>query len=198
MAIVKMKKVTVVAMAEDKQTILDDLMWLSAVDVSPLSEKLEDENLAPLVTADNVAENVDSINGKISLLSQALKTYRQYSKEKRSFFTPYQVLNRSDFEAFPAKEEKLLTNANNAIRASAELNSIKSEENRLDSLLQRLLPWKTLPFRLNEPISDKADYFFGSVPIKADISSVTEGIVDEEPPHGPVSSQKTRCIHTIS
>ena len=180
MAIVRMKKVTVVAMAEDKQAVLDDLMWLSAVDVSPLSEKLEDENLASLVTTDSVSQSVDDINGKISILSQALKTYRQYSKEKRSFFTPYQVLNRSDFEAFPGKEEKLLSNAGNALRASAELNTIKSEENRLDVLYQRLLPWKTLPFRLNEPVSDKADYFFGSIPVKSDISSVTEGVIDEE------------------
>jgi V/A-type H+-transporting ATPase subunit I len=182
MAIVRMKKVTVVAMAEDKQAVLNDLMWLSAVDVSPLSEKLEDAEMAAIVSADNVSESLDVINDNISLLSQALKTYRLYSTEKRSLFTPYQVLSRADFEAFPDKEEKLLSNARNALRAEAELNSVKAEENRLDALVQRLSPWKALPFRLNEPVADKMSYFFGSMPLKSDITSVTEGIIgpDEE------------------
>lgn len=180
MAIVKMKKVTVVAMAEDKQALLNDLMWLSAVEVSPLSEKIDDEEIASLVSTDNVTGNIEDINNKISVLSQALKTYRLYSKEKRSLFTPYQIVTRADFEAFPDKEEKLCSDAQNALRASAELNSIKSEENRLDALTQRLTPWKTLPFRLNESVSDEASYFFGSLPNKTKIESVTEGQIGED------------------
>ena len=162
MAIVKMKKVTVVAMAEDKQALLNDLMWLSAVEVSPLSEKIDDEELAPLVSTENVSDNIEDINNKISILSQALKTYRLYSKEKRSLFTPYQLVTRADFDTFHDKEEKLCSDAKNALRAAAELSTIKSEENRLDALTQRLLPWKTLPFALNEPVSEKTAYFFGN------------------------------------
>lgn len=180
MAIVKMKKVTVVAMAEDKQALLNDLMWLSAVEVSPLSEKIDDEELAPLVSTENVSDNIEDINNKISILSQALKTYRLYSKEKRSLFTPYQLVTRADFDTFQDKEEKLCSDAKNALRAAAELSTIKSEENRLDALTQRLLPWKTLPFALNEPVSEKTAYFFGSVPLKAKIETVTEGQADED------------------
>ena len=41
------------------------LMWLSAVEVSPLSEKIDDEELAPLVSTENVSDNIEDINNKI-------------------------------------------------------------------------------------------------------------------------------------
>ena len=181
MAIVKMKKVTVVAMAEDKSAMLDDLMWLSAVDVNPLSDKLSDEEWASIGNCDNVSEDVDAVNEKISLLEQALKIYRLYSREKRSLFTPYQTLTREDFDSFPDTESLLLSNAEKAVAATSELTAARSEENRLESLRQRLVPWQNMPLRLNETVSEKASWFYGSLPIKADISSVTEGdLVSED------------------
>lgn len=175
MAIVKMKKVTVIAMAEDKKALLDDLMWLSAVDVNPLSEKLSDEEWSSLANCDDLRDYSDGISDKLSLLERTLKIYRRYSKEKRSFFTPYPVLTRAEFETFSETESELLANAENAIKANSELDTITAEENRLDALRQRLLPWQRLPLRLNDTFSDKATYFIGSLPLKKDISSVTEG-----------------------
>ena len=131
MAIVKMKKVTVIAMAEDKKALLDDLMWLSAVDVNPLSEKLSDEEWSSLANCDDLRDYSDGISDKLSLLERTLKIYRRYSKEKRSFFTPYPVLTRAEFETFSETESELLANAENAIKATAALDTITAEENRL-------------------------------------------------------------------
>ena len=175
MAIVKMKKVTVIAMSQDKNAMLDDLMWLSAVDVNPLSEKLSDEEWSSLVNCNNMTEHSDDISEKISFLEQTLKIYRKYSKEKKSIFTPYPVLTRSEFDTYYETEAEILSNAHNASKAVARLNELKAEENRLDALRERLLPWQRLPIRLNDSFSDKATYFIGSLPLKKDISSVTEG-----------------------
>lgn len=175
MAIVKMKKVTVIAMAQDKNAMLDDLMWLSAVDVNPLSEKLSDEEWSSLVKCDNMTEHSDDITEKISFLERTLKIYRQYSKEKRSLFTPYPVLTRSEFASYSETEDELFSNARNAVKAVEHLNGLKAEENRLETLRERLLPWQRLPIRLNDSFSEKATYFIGSLPLKKDILSVTEG-----------------------
>ncbi len=175
MAIVKMKKVSVIAMAQDKDAILDDLMWLSAVDVNPLSEKFSDDDLSSLISFDDASETSADISAKTAFLERTLKTYRRYSKEKRSVFTPYQVIGRKDFDSFSEIEDGIFSNARNAEKAVLELNDIAAEENRLDVLKSRLLPWKHLPLRLNESFFEKATYFIGSIPIKADIYSVTEG-----------------------
>jgi len=175
MAIVRMKKVTVVAMSEDKAAILDDLMWLSAVDVNPLSDKLSDDEWSSLGYCDNYSEDVDAVTDKISLIEQAMKIYRKYSKEKRSLFTPYQTLTRADFETFPDTEAEILANAEKAVAATDELTAAKAEENRLEALKQRLLPWQNMPLELNKTVSAKASCFYGSLPLKTDISAVTEG-----------------------
>lgn len=175
MAIVKMKKVTVIAMSQDKNAMLDDLMWLSAVDVNPLSEKLSDEEWSSLVSCDNMTELSDSLTEKIAFLEQTLKIYRRYSKEKRNLFTPYPVLTRSEFETYSETETEILSNAKSASQAYARLDELQAEVNKLESLRERLLPWQRLPIRLNDSFSDKATYFIGSLPLKKDITSVTEG-----------------------
>jgi len=175
MAIEKMKKVTVISTADRKSELLDDLMWLSAVDVNPLSDKLEDEEWGNLIKCDGEQTIVEKIAKKVSVLEHALKIYRPISTEKRSLFTPFHELSREDFDNFMSADNGVVSAAEEAIKIEAELIKLKNEENNLDSLKKQLLPWVAIPSRLNEKISQHTSFTFGSLPLKRDLTQITDG-----------------------
>ena len=72
MAIVKMKKLTLIGLNNEKESLLNELMWLSAVDVSPLTEDSFEDSVG-LVKNDGAILEDERYGEELNLLDSAMK-----------------------------------------------------------------------------------------------------------------------------
>lgn len=168
MAIVKMKKVSLIALKADQERILKDLAWLTKVDISANETEFDEKSLS-IKNAE-----LDSQTEKLGIIQKAIDLLSPYSNKKKQLFTPRYKLSREDCEKIKSEEDDLLDKA----RSVLELNNInqrtKTEINRLETSKKYLEPVQeyTLPLSVKE--TEDTDIKIGYVPKEIDIDSVTQ------------------------
>ena len=149
MAIVKMKKLRVMAMAADQERLLHQLQHLGCVEISQPSEEVEDTKWASRI--DRKESQQVQIRVEMSEAQSALAAVKEYSAEKSGVFS----LRRRVTEEELLQQDTLRAGRRAAGRIHTELDTlarIDAEESRLLSRQNALLPWKDLnmPMELQE------------------------------------------------
>lgn len=149
MAIVKMKKLRVMAMAADQERLLHQLQHLGCVEISQPSEEVEDTKWASRI--DRKESQQVQIRVEMSEAQSALAAVKEYSAGKSGIFS----LRRQVTEEELLRQDTLRAGRRAAGRIHTELDTlarIDAEESRLLSRQNALLPWKDLnmPMELQE------------------------------------------------
>lgn len=195
MAIERMKKLTLIALNEDKERILNGLLWLSAVDVSPLSaEGRGDES--KLLRRDGAVAEDEEIGGRIALLESAMKLMGMNYTAKKSMFAPRQRVVKGDF-ADSETGEKTESAAKRALEIQTELNEVRSSANRVGQRIRTLEPWATLPTPLNRKPSKHTSQIIGIIPAKVSADELTEIEDGDSVEHIPVWAEKINEVNSF-
>ena len=143
MAIVKMKKLILIGLNNEKESLLNDLMWLSAVDISPLTEDSLEE-IVGLVKNDGAVLDDERYVEEIGLLNSAMTLMGMNYTLKKPMFSAKDKVYRDDFgdELF---KTQVLDFSQRALDIQSEINNLKTVENRLKQTLVSLKPWQSLP-----------------------------------------------------
>ena len=181
MAIVKMKRVSLIAEKKDKKRILEELMWLSSVDITPLSERLEDEKWSVLFRKDSNDENGEKYRKAKDDIDKAISILNPYSTEKHSVFTKPGSISRKDFDEFEKNNRDIMYTAYSVLDIQTKLNEIKTRKNKNRSLMQALLPWQAYPFDLNAQISSHVDVDLETFPAVTDFEKETSLLYEAVP-----------------
>ena len=181
MAIVKMKRVSLIAEKKDKKRILEELMWLSSVDITPLSERLEDEKWSVLFRKDSNDENGEKYRKAKDDIDKAISILNPYRTEKHSVFTKPGSISRKDFDEFEKNNRDIMYTAYSVLDIQTKLNEIKTRKNKNRSLMQALLPWQAYPFDLNAQISSHVDVELGTFPAVTDFEKETSLLYEAVP-----------------
>jgi len=147
MAILKMKKLRVVAMSDHREDLLKGLLHLGCVEISEPDEKLADPVWAALLRREN--SRLLERRSEITDAQTALEALRRYGNRKSGMFTPRpQVTEEHFLNDDAAQKAKAVTDDVKGLLQ--ELTALQAEEGRLQSRLAALRPWKSLDMPLEQ------------------------------------------------
>jgi V/A-type H+-transporting ATPase subunit I len=169
MAIVKMKKLRVMAMASDREELLHRLLHLGCVEISEPDDKLADPQWSALLRRgpSRLAEKKDEITD----VSTALDAIKKYGQLKEGLFIQRHPISEKEF--LSAETAQRAQEAAKKVGGLLEtLSRLQSEEGRMNARCASLEPWKALDMPLE--IRDTAHVLFrmGVCPGATDIGAV--------------------------
>ena len=150
MAIVKMKKLRVMAMAADQERLLHQLQHLGCVEISQPSEELEDTKWASMIEPKE-SQQVQ-IRAEMSEAQSALAAVKEYApKKKEGLFPPRRQVTEEEL----LRPDTLRAGRRAAGRIHTWLDTLArmdADESRLFSKKNGLTPWLDLnmPMELQE------------------------------------------------
>ena len=173
MAIVKMKRVRLIALSSDRDALLSELLHVGCVEVREPEGELADG--AQLLHRD-VSALADA-RGDLTQLQHAIEVLDKYAPQKKGLFTPRarmreaELLDGAARRAALAKAETI----NGHARTIGQLNA---REARVHADRLALTPWTACDVPLEVKGTAKTGVLLGAVPATADFSALT-GALDE-------------------
>ncbi len=165
MSIVKMKRLKLIALNEQKDDLLSALLRVGCVEVTEPEGELSDPAWTELVHRDTAS--IMEVKTRVNALSGALDALKKYAPVKSGLFELRSDITEKAFfdEEFLAKTEAAAAQINEEVR---EISQNFAKENRIKAQAASLIPWKDLDWPLQEEGTTFADATFGVTPAAAD------------------------------
>ncbi len=169
MAIVRMKKLRLMAARAEKDSLLRELERFGCVEVSELDSSLADAGL--------IRENGDAIGLKNlqNTLMHAISLLDRYSPEKKPLLSPKPQVELSelldDTRLSQAESEAEVING-----LEEKMKRLTTEENRQNGLLESLQPWMDLDLPLDTAATERSAVLWGSIPARVALEDVTAAV----------------------
>ncbi|MCI8909287.1 MAG: V-type ATP synthase subunit I [Oscillibacter sp.] len=141
MAIVKMKKLRVMAMAGSRDQLLRELLRLGCVEISEPEDRLADPAWSALLRRGT--SSLAETRTEIADVSTALAALKQYAKLKDGLFIQRKTVSEQDF-LDPERREQAGAVTRRIGGALQEISRLQGEESRLTARRAALEPWKSL------------------------------------------------------
>ncbi len=179
MAILKMKKLRLLAVRDRKEELLRELIRHGCVEFSEMEGELRDNALEGVLRRENA--DLASLRGKQTTLVHAIELLDKYAPKKSKMLS-----------AKPELEDHVLlddTGLNGALKTAeaiegydARIKRIQAEDSRLRSVIESLQPWLGLDLPLNTEGTERCSVLYGSIPASIDLGGVKAAIeqADEE------------------
>ena len=164
MAIVKMKKLRLIAPREKKDELLRELARLGCVEVSEPTGVLQDEALAPLLRRES--GDVTGHKARQTALLGALAVLDKQAPEKKPLLSA-KPLAEADTLLDEAGDEAMAA-ANTLLTLGDRLKRLSAEESRQRSAIEALQPWASLDLPLEQSATETCAWVLGSVPARMD------------------------------
>ena len=175
MAIVKMKRIRLLALAEDREALLSGLLHVGCVQVSEPKEDLAGEGCGSLLRRD--ATDLARVKAEQTELQHALDVLRKYSPQKEGMFTPRGTIREAELMDLGAADAALEKAAqiNEHAKAIGQLNT---RETRLQAEAMSLQPWAACDLPLEEKGTKYAAFFLGTVPNAVDFDAMAGAVAE--------------------
>lgn len=189
MAIVKMKKLRLVAVRSQQEEILRELMLLGCVEINDPQQTRKALELE-LEHADTA--HILPYNQRHNKLVNALGVLDEYAPAKRGLLTPLPEVELDallDEGALPDDLEK----ADVILGLKAKVNNLNQEESRLRASMESLAPWEALDHPLDVLSTKRCAVSFGTIPVLTVLGEL-QPILSESVPEAElieVSEDKT-------
>ena len=186
MAIVKMKKLRMMAVRSDVKVLLRNLERLGCVEFSELDDSLLEEGL--------IRENSDVIGyrNELSTLQNAIALLDRYAPEKKPLLSA-----KPEAELESLMDDTVLPGALDQAKVinglEEKIKRLSAEENRLNGLLESLQPWMDVDLPLNMNGTERTNLLWGSLPGRIDLNELVSALerASDEAELIPVRSEKT-------
>lgn len=169
MAVVKMRKLSVIGLNSTRIPFISELMNLGVVEITSKADQIDDEEWMPDIFRTSNSADVSRLEAEISRVSTALEAIGKYDTSKKPLFHTREVLKNSGFVEY-VDQSRIETerSVDEAVGAYKAIADGRSEINRLRALIAGLKPWETLdiPLEMNE--TEYAVLFLGVVSGKTD------------------------------
>ena len=174
MAIVKMKRLRLLAMHTEREELLRRLQTLGCVEVDEPEIDLSDPDWSALARPDGAG--LARARDESARLNGALVILDRYAPEKKSLFHPRPMIGTKelfDDEAYRAA----LDTADQVAEEERQLNTLRAERGRILSQQAALRPWAALDVPLELEGDRTLSVLFGTIPARADYAAM-EGEVN--------------------
>ena len=169
MAIVKMKKLRLMAIRADKNDLLRELEKIGCVEVSELDEELLEAGLSREGGEALALRNQETtLQTAISLLDRYVPAKKPLLSAKPQVGTD-ELLDESGLKA--ALEEAARING-----LEEKIKRLTAEENRQKSLIESMAPWLDLDMPLGLAETERSAVILGSLPAKVELPAVVSAV----------------------
>lgn len=173
MAIVKMKKLCVMAMAAQRQQLLRELLHLGCVEISEPDGKLADPAWSALLKREN--SRLLDTKSEITDVNTALAAIKKYAQLKDGLFIQRHPISEAEFLGDETAER-----ARSACKRIDSLlqtiSGLQSEEGRLRAKRAALEPWKGLDVPMENQGTAHVLFRMGVCPGSTDTGAVRQAL----------------------
>ena len=181
MAVVEMRKLTVIGLNSGRAPFIYELMNLGVVEINSQDNIVSDEDWMPDIFQPSNSADVSRLEGDIIRVSTALEAIAKYDPSKKPLLITRKEMGR---EAFIAYMNKVRTdterNMDKAIAAYKVITDGRAEINLLRAQITGLEPWGKLdiPLELNETEYVSVIHGVTSAKVQSGqlITAVTDGV----------------------
>lgn len=194
MAIVKMKKLRVMAMAGQREELLRELLRLGCVEISAPDGKLSDPAWSALVRRGT--SQLVTTKSEITDVNAALAAIRKYAQLKDGLFIKRHPISEQEFLSAGTVER-----AREVSRSIGEqlqtLARLQNEENRLLARQAALLPWQSLDMPLEMEGTAHMLCRMGVCPGTTDTAAVKTALADTAAELYEISADKQQKYYLL-
>lgn len=170
MAIVPMKRMKVIALAEERSALLRRLMSLGCVEISEPDFQLHDPDWTALLSRDT--SELGQVRAHSMELDRALDALRKYAPAKGGgLFIKRSGISVAELFA-PERTEEALKNAGEINAAVAALGKLQTRANRLEGQKASLLPWEALDLPLEQEGTEHVEILPGTLSASSPLEEV--------------------------
>ena len=171
MAIVRMKKLRVIALREQRDELMRQLMRLGCVEVHEPEGMLSDAEAAAVLRPERAG--LTAARNRQAEMDAAMKTLGRYAPVKRGLLTPRPEVTEAVFLDGDALEEDMAL-ARQINDWESQLRKIAADQARLRDEIESLLPWEALDMPLQTEGTKTCAVMLANVPAEVDMESVAD------------------------
>ena len=173
MAIVKMKRVRLIALARDRDALLSELLHVGCVEVREPEESLLEGDALLHRDVSALAE----ARGDLTSLQHAIEVLSRYAPRKKSLFTPRARMREAELLDESARQAAL-TKAETINGHARTIGQLNAREARVHADRLALEPWSGCDVPLEQKGTAKTELLLGTVPNTVDFDALA-GALDE-------------------
>ena len=173
MAIVKMKRLRLMGMRSDRESLLHLLQKLGCVEVDEPAIDLSDPNWSALAKPDG--RDLSNAKERSALLNHALSVLKKYAPAKEGLFRIRPRLTEKEFFN-PDFYQHGLDTARAIVEGERTLASLTAEQGKLQTQKAALAPWLPLDVPLELGSDGTVSVIFGTIPAKADYAAMEAAV----------------------
>ena len=194
MAIVKMKRLRVIALAEQRDELLSRLLHVGCVEVTEPETKLIAPEWTALLNRDTGAQG--EVKSKVNAITSAMSALSKYAPAKSGLFTVRTDISERDFFD-SARRDRALETARTINDRVAEISQLYTEENRLSSARESLLPWKKLEEPLDIDSTEHVELTLGTLPAVTALDEVKGALAEHAPASEVIEISTNKELHYV-
>ena len=173
-----MKRLRVIALAAQRDELLQRLLQAGCVEVTEPQAELSDPEWTALLKRDTSA--LSDVKARQNAVNSALEALQKYAPEKRGLFIHRRSIREKEFMSDAAM--------NAALHSAGEINArvqrisqLYTQENRLTGQRASLTPWSGLDLPLNTGGTEHARVSFHTCPAAVDLAEVRQALAQAAP-----------------
>jgi V/A-type H+/Na+-transporting ATPase subunit I len=177
MAILKMQRIDMLALSEDKDRLLHLLQRAGCVELTELDAELADQEWASMVQKEKAS--VAGAKSKITNVQGALDALKKYAPKKSGLFIMRREIAEEDFldPDFRTATLEIASKINECVRQISQSNSYK---NRLGSQKLGLMPWLDMDVDLGLRETEFTRVVFGVCPAVVDLNEIHQALEGQD------------------
>ena len=179
MAILKMKKLRLMAVRSRKDELLRELIRHGCVEFSELEDQIQGSDVESILSRES--SDVATLKSQLTSLNHAIALLDTYAPKKGKLLSA-----KPELEDLAFLDDTGLSGALKFAGAiegyDARIKRISAEESRQRGIIDSLQPWLGLDLPLNTEGTERCGVLMGTIPVKMELSAVQAALsqVDEE------------------
>ena len=174
MSIVKMKRLRLIGMQSERESMLRQLQHLGCVEIDEPGDRKDDPDWASLTRPDTGALN--EARDARSSVENALKALKKYGpKQKGGLLTPRPVITEGELFDDAAYRTGL-ADAGQLVALERKISALYAEQNKLRTQKLALAPWLALDIPLETASTPEVAVSFGTVAASTDLDAMDRAL----------------------
>jgi len=164
MAIVNIKRMSIIALQKDRNRIVKLLQKLGIAEIINIKDRVSKEEWDKVFVTGEHSKKLIDLQNKLSDIQFALDFMSRYSKSKKSLFAEKPPYREDEIERLSQSQE-IWDIVKECRQLESKLNSLKSEEMKLNNTIEALKPWEGLDIPVAEiKATDMVRLYPGTLP----------------------------------
>lgn len=181
MAIVNMKKISIVCLRSDEKKLLDLLMKQGVTQVADIDEEGLVQRFDHVLIKNDRFRQLSDLDTRMKTVRSAIDILARYVDAKKVMFAPRRSVKKTTYREILAQKDEVLAFAENVIDMVSRQNELKAEKNRIQGEIHSLEHWKSFTLPLDKRQTASCHMRIGILPDNINMEIFQAELEDKVP-----------------